>query len=504
MSDVALVSSCRRDPVTINPGPSLNTCPACSAPVDVAATECSSCGVVVAKWRPHQKKATLSRRTPKRSFKNINILPFVAAGSLVLALAVGGYWYYTVGRADDTTNVSYESETGDVLKKVNTRAPGFDVAYELPQWGAPGGAMATDGADLIIGPMRIEPRGDDYFAQKLPDLAQMNLTALTFNGREYIAINGDQFAVLARKTLRFLRSRPAPTSLGCLAWDGESYWAATRIHPALLYRLDGDFNIKSTHDAPAACHGLAWDGQRLWLADGAIHVIDVSGGKPRVVHTEKTSLPNLSGIVAFNRNIWVTDSDRNLLQRLAPPLRDAWTSDGSAPVKIASAVTIAGDNVAALRRQIRSSDWRERVRAKVEMEKLGAAIDFDRHQSRFVERKSNDAEVIDWEIELRDGVVFGSWKLWFGSDLVRRGSTASYTITVIPPQGEAIQKVFDAKPGDNAMDNVSLAPAGVAGEYRVDLNVMDHSPLTLKVAVSPSSAAPQPAAAPPLPQSEQR
>ena len=453
------------------------TCPRCSAPVDDAATECPSCGIVVAKWRPPpQRKTTVTRPVPKRSR---NILPIVAAASLALALAIVGYWYYT-SPPEEAGNVSYESSeiaAGDILRKVNTRTPGFDVAYELPE----SGAIASDGRDLIVGRLRLQPRGDEGFsAQKLTE-PRMDLAALTWNGKEYIGLSGDVFTTLARNTLRVLGTKPAPTSLGCLAWDGQSYWAATRIHPTLLYKLDGDFNLVSTSEAPAACRGLAWDGNYLWLGGDSIHVIDVSGAKPRVVHTEKSSVANLSGVVAFNRHIWVTDSDRKLLQRLAPAWRAAWTAGGSAPVAVSS-VLVAGDNLAALRRQIRSSDWRERVRARVEMQKIGAPIDFDRHESRNVERKANDAEVIDWSIELRDGTIYGSWKLWFGPELLKGATAPSYSVTVHPPDGTAdVQAVFEARAGENAMRDVSLSPAGAPGDYRVELALLDRTPSSLTV-----------------------
>lgn len=65
---------------------------------------------------------------------------------MALALAIVGYWYYT-SPPDDTVNVSYESSdvaAGDVLRKVNTRTPGFDVAYELPESGTQRGTVSPE------------------------------------------------------------------------------------------------------------------------------------------------------------------------------------------------------------------------------------------------------------------------------------------------------------------------------------------------------------------------
>ena len=133
--------------------------------MDVAATECPSCGIVVAKWRPPpQRKITASRPLPKKGSRYV--LPIVAAASMVLALGIVGYWYYT-SPSEDAGNVSYESSevaTGDVLRKVNTRAPGFDVAYELPE----SGAIASDGL-IDRRRLRLQPREEGFSAQKLAE-----------------------------------------------------------------------------------------------------------------------------------------------------------------------------------------------------------------------------------------------------------------------------------------------------------------------------------------------
>jgi hypothetical protein len=465
------------------------TCPACSAPLADTATECSSCGIVVAKWRRQveDRRPRLSGAHPTKDKRGrlSSTLPILAVTSLAAAVAVGVYWYSSAPR-DEGVNVSYQStdeEAGTLLRKAS-RAPGFDVAYELPTLPAP---VATDGKELIVGAFRLRPRGDDGFlAQQLND-SLTNVGALTWNGKEFIGISGGAFTTHARNTLRLLASTPAPKGVTCIAWDGRSYWAASAKS---LYKLDPDFKVLATSDAPAPCHGLAWDGTYLWLADDSIHVIDVAGEKPRVLHTEKAPLANLSGVVAFKGDIWMTESDHNLLQRLAPMLRAAWTS-GGAPAAVTTAPAAAGApyNLAALRRQLRSSDFRERVRARVELQKLGAAIEFDRHESHFVDRDPKGFEVIDWSIELRDGAIFGSWKLWFGP-----ATGGSYTITVHPPAGGAeVTKEFTAKAGENAMSDVLLAEAVAPGDYRVDVSLSGGaaSSLALK-SVSAAVAAPRP------------
>jgi hypothetical protein len=119
---------------------------------------------------------------------------------------------------------------------------------------------------------------------------------------------------------------PAPPQLGCLAWDGSGYWAATRKNtedepvPALLYRLSPGFEVLSETPAPApGCQGMAWDGKNVWLADvfsDLLYVLDVGGAQPAVVRRVDPDLDYLSGVAFYGGGIWVVEYGSNGLARL--------------------------------------------------------------------------------------------------------------------------------------------------------------------------------------------
>jgi hypothetical protein len=185
----------------------------------------------------------------------------------------------------------------------------------------------------------------------------------------------------------------------------------------------------------------------------SIYVIDPAGEKPQLVHKAETQLSYLSGVVVFDNDVWVTDYDDNLLQRIAPATRVAWAG-GAAPAVVAAAAMTAPGNG-------------------------NAPIAFARDENRFVDRKSDDTEMIDWSVEMREGAVYGSWRIWFGPDLFVRGQQTStiislpefarYRITVRRPDGREIEREFDATAGENVMSDVRLADAAAPGEYNVSV-----------------------------------
>jgi hypothetical protein len=400
---------------------------------------------------------------------------------------------------------------GQTLEQANSRYRGFDLAYALP--GSPEG-IATNGKELIIGNRRDpwgllrvrQGSGKELRAEHIPLIEpryqqKMNVSSLTWNGENYIGYTsaawfqekGQAFTIHDPKSLRIVGWKNAPDLLGCIAWDGSAYWAATRRNtadspePALLYKLDKGFNIISRSDSPSAgCQGLAWDGRYLWMADvfsDTISVIDPAGGTPRLVHKAPTELSYLSGVVVFDNDVWVVDYGDNLLQRIAPDTRVAWAAGSPAATGsfvAASAVPASSStDIVALQRQLRSDQWSDRMRAEMELGRLNAPIDFDRDENRFIDRKPDDTEMIDWSVELRDGAVHGSWKIWFGHDLFVRNQAGSsivslpqfakYRVTTHLPGGEKIEREFDAVAGDNVMREVRLADANVSGEYSVDI-----------------------------------
>lgn len=399
----------------------------------------------------------------------------------------------------------------ETLKTVSAAGSDYDLAYQLP--GSPIG-IATDGRELVTarrndpwGVMRVRRDGDELEVQTIPIIEErfkqkIQLDAITFNGTNYVGytsaswfgLHGNVFTVHDRASLKIVSHHPAPEHLGCLAWDGSTYWAATRrntrdsLEEVHLYRFDRAFQLIGTYDAPSVgCQGLAWDGKLLWHADvfdDAIHTIDVSGGKARVVKKAETPLSYLSGIAAFEDHIWIAEYDTNRLHRVRPATRVAWSGGvrvpaAAAPVLASAVATPAagGANVDDVRAKLRSEDRFERMRAGFEIERLGFGADFRREQNSFFERNPEDTDMIDWQLELRDGGLWATWRAWFGHDLFRRESQsgpitlplfARYTITITRPDGTEVEREYEAIPGENVRRDVALLENATApGEYRV-------------------------------------
>ena len=483
-------------------------CPACGATSVDGAIECASCGVVMAKWRP--------RAAPPRSARSSPSPRPLLVGAIGLggaAVVVGLFWNYSIRpRMEALEGKPVKAAVGrsTTLKPVRAGSAYFDLAYKLP--GSPEG-IASNGRDIVVGnrrdpwgAMRLRrERGDRFTAQSQEILEQryrqkMNVTSLTWNGTHYVGLTtgswfqreGQVFTIHDPVTLQIVDWKQAPKLVGCVAWDGKSYWAATRRHtrddrdPAYLYKLDANLNVTSTSEPPnVGCQGLAFDGKHLWFADvfsDSIHVIDVSGATPQVVHSQETSLNYLSGLVVYDGEMWVVDYGDDMLRRIAPATRRAWAGgEAAVPVAVAAMVRPApssdGD-IAGLQRQLRADGWAQRMNAEMELQRRGASVDFDREQNSFVKREPDDTDMIDRSAELHDDAVYASWRIWFGPDLfVKRSQTglvtvpefARYTVTVTLPDGSKVEERFDATPGENVMQNVRLAPAALPGEYRIDV-----------------------------------
>jgi hypothetical protein len=474
----------------------------------------------MAKWRPRtvERPLPVAAPTPIPPSPPVvskpRLVPILAAGLAGAAILVGSFWYFSIRpRVQAIEGVGAKPGREKTIKAKKSSARGFDLAFNLP--GSPLGAT-TDGSEIIIGnrsgpwgAMRLMPVDKTTFVgQEVPIIEprfnqQISLNAVTWNGTNYVGLttgawfqqNGDVFTIHDRSTLKVLEWKPAPPYLGCLAWDGKSYWASTRkntmesTEPALLYHLDASFNVLWKGDSfGVGCQGLAWDGKYLWSADvfsDAVYVIDVSGEMPQLVQKNETDLSYLSGIVARDGSIFVTEYEDNRLHRLEERTRVAWAGGAAAPLQpviasAAAAVTPVPDqgNIPALRHQLRSDHWAERMRAEMELKKLGAPIDYDRDQNNFVDRKNDDTEIIDWSAEARDGSIYGTWSIWFGPDLFNRVEAtgpitvpqfARYTITVNLPNGEKVVKEFEAQAGDNRVYSRRLADATLTGEYSIEI-----------------------------------
>jgi hypothetical protein len=440
----------------------------------------------------------------------MRLLMLVLAGVAGAGAISWGYWNFKVkprieaieGRGPVVKTGRFRS-----LKNASTSAE-FDRAFTLP--GSPL-AMAWDGKQFIVGDrkggvIRIKPDGDDMDAQSAPIIEpvyrqNIGVWALAWNGTNFVGYvqaswfqqgDGYVFTIHDRTSLNVLEHKPAPNHLGCLAFDGTSYWAATRRNtadspePALLYKFDRNLAVVSTVPAPGVgCQGMTWDGRYLWLADvfsDSISILDPATHPPRLVKSHATSVGYLSGIAAADGEIWVTDYGDNRLQRLKPATRVAWAGGASPAPTLAGMIApppITDGDLQELRRKLRSDQWSERLSANMELSRRNEPIDFARDEERSPDRPDENSEVLDWQIELRGGAIYASWRIWFGHKLfseveqepgfVTVPKLARYTFTIRDPSGAEAKKEFDASPGENIMRDVHLADASLPGEYRVDL-----------------------------------
>lgn len=453
---------------------------------------------MVAKWRPKKTEArTVVRPPPRRPG-----LTVIALAIPVVLLAISA-WLVLRHRNDPA------------LKPNAATLPEFDLRIDLP--GSPGG-IASNGRELVIanrkdpwGLIRLRGEKERFTAEIVPLLEprysqKIQVNTLAWNGEHYIGLTSgawfgptdkDVFTVHDPVTLQVIRHVPAPQLLGCIAWDGTSYWAATRKNTmdadeqAFLYRLDRAFNVVAKYDPPAVgCQGLMWDGARLWFADvfnDAVYLLDVTGGEPRVHHKATLGLNYLSGIVLHGGAVWIVEYGHDGLHRVKAATRLAWSGEPQPAAAVASMVsapvpaprTDAPDE-AALRQQLRHENWAERMRADMELDRRGAPIDYARDQNNFADRASAGTEDLDWSIELRDGAIWlVTSRIWFGPELfVKREQKSSlvsipefarYTYTVKHPDGSETEKVFDATAGENVRMNERLANASTSGTYSVSL-----------------------------------
>lgn len=452
-------------------------CPSCQAQVADGAVECPACGIIFARWRPRTRPVAVHAvpAPPQRAGSRRRMAAAAIVG--VLLIAAAALWWFRVRSKPDEDLVVVQHPK--VIEAIAASGD-FDRAYPLH---ASILGLATDGTELVAGIrsgglMRLRFAGDRLEAERVRVLEPVydqgiSVNALTFNGRQYVGIamgewfqrEGLVFTVHDPKTLALVTTRTAPPSIGCIAWDGQHYWAATRKNTreekidALLYRLDTSMKVVGSWPAPGpGCQGLAWDGRYLWHADvfdDALSVLDPSADPPRLVNRTETRASYLSGITWFHREMWLTEYEENRLLRLRPALRASMTGAGpeSSPgEQLASVLTMAS------------------VPSEARLT--------DRRTSSFAERAPDDAEVLDQEIELRDDALYGSWRIWFGPDLfTRREQTglitipqfARYTVTIETPSGQEIEKEFEGSPGEHVMQRVHLCDAREAGEYEVSI-----------------------------------
>ncbi len=267
---------------------------------------------------------------------------------------VGAYWVLRIRpRLDRIGGLRVDPRPSRPVRVRARVDPAAELDRSVPLPIDPLGASARDG-ELLVGNrrgglLRVRSAGEDELQLQSvpvsePDHGQVvSFGGLGWDGSRWVALldgawlgrhAGDAFAFLDAESLALSGHQPALPFLGALAWDGKGWWAATRKNTvdapeeAWLYRLDPSFREVARFPPPGVgCQGLAWDGMRLWFADvfsDRVSVLDVSGEAPRVLTSRPTPFSYLSGIAAFEGEIWVTEYDTKALHRLNPRVRAAW------------------------------------------------------------------------------------------------------------------------------------------------------------------------------------
>jgi hypothetical protein len=429
----------------------------------------------------------------------MRILRSTIIGIVIAGLLIGAYWYIKNNpRLKELTEgfvkpKDYKIETLKVRKDAEVD---FDLSIDLPA--DPLGIAAKDSEILLCnradpwGFIRLtHPDSKTYQGQKVPVIQssneqKMSFLTVTWNGQSYVSytdatyiISGARkiFAIHDPKTLAIVSHYNAPDLIGGLAWDGNGYWAATRkntadsAEAAFLYHLDSKFNVISKSEPPdVGCQGLAWDGNNLWFVDvfsDKIHVLDVSSEKPEVIHSFQTPFKYLSGVGFDGENIWIAEYDNHRLHRLKDSLFASWTG-----------------------REVESEQ-------ETKQAPEAAQVQLTNQQSpQIIEDtptsatyKNNSVEVGDEDMavtklfaEIRENVLYGSWKIYCGEKLFKNQSTegseesesnnVKYTIIV---DGESLNEPkkleYNAEAGENIETSVELIKDLPPGRYSVSISL---------------------------------
>jgi len=423
-------------------------------------------------------------------------LRVVVIGLVIGGLLIGAYWYFNIH--SHLKSIGQEITTQDfskieTLKVRQDSEVDFDLSIDLP--GDPIG-IGSNFSEFILcnradpwGFLRLsQPDSKTYQAQRVPVIETTNnqklsFQTVTYNGQNYVSyldatylISGARkiFAVHDPKTLAIVSHFKAPDLIGGLAWDGDGYWAATRRNtensgePAYLYHLDKNFNeISKTESPDGGCQGLAWDGINLWFVDvfsHKIHVLDVNGEKPQVIHSYKTRFNYLSGIGFDGENIWISEYDNHRLHRLKHELIAQWTGKEESTQDTTQA-PIAGPA------KLTTQDS-----PQVSEDSPSSAT----YKNNTVEVGDEGMEVTKLHAEIRENVLYGSWKIYCGEKLFKRPSSegseesnsniVKYTVIV---EGESLSEPkkieYDAEAGENIETDVELIKDLQPGRYSISI-----------------------------------
>ena len=220
--------------------------------------------------------------------------------------------------------------------------------------------LTWDGQNLILtnrrspwGLVRLTPLENGQFRKKgIPVvdedyLQQVSFQGISWNGTSLIAISyGDRFQSIHSKV--FVELDPltykitrvigkAPDDAHCLAWDGQNYWAGTRLNSAqqkgesALYKFDQNLKLVDSYDgAGIGCQGMVWDGKFLWWGDAFSNTVTLynihnsNSTSPTVLHQYRPSIKQQAGIAYDGKDIWFADAGNNQLTILHQDLYLDW------------------------------------------------------------------------------------------------------------------------------------------------------------------------------------
>ena len=331
------------------------------------ARECPRCGVIPHRWKERPAKAGAPPEgagadRPNVSARHAPLSPLVLAAALLLlsgAVALAVWLLVRPGtghRRPGSVSASASAAATTTVRCEKTEGD-FDRLGRLP--GEPAGLVydrsrILEGVGLFAanraapwGFLRIRPSGKDRMVvEKIPvdepERGQaLALLSVAEGRRGWVGVadaawfggQGTVFTFHEPETFRLVGRQEAPPQIGALVFDGERYWAATRLPTggdageAWLYRLDAGLKVTGRFPAPGAgCQGLAWDGSRLWFADvftETLFALDVQGSDPRPCGRWQIPFRCVSGLAWDGEHLWLADYGDRTIRRLSHSCRVA-------------------------------------------------------------------------------------------------------------------------------------------------------------------------------------
>lgn len=179
------------------------------------------------------------------------------------------------------------------------------------------------------------------------ELQQISFQGISWNGSSLIALaSGEWFQSTHKKVFVELDAQThkvmkvigaAPEYAHCLAWDGQNYWAGTRLNTpdqearTALYKFDQGLKLLASFDSPGkGCQGMTWDGKYLWWGDifnDTVTLYDITHStskSPEIVHQYQLSIEQHSGIAFDGKDIWFGDYQNQQLKRLQKDVYFDW------------------------------------------------------------------------------------------------------------------------------------------------------------------------------------